>query len=65
VTLAIRLDHANEGELDYFLLPWLDLPSQEVRLCNRNSMEFEAFRFEDLGFFYGMTARTGIWRKPQ
>jgi DNA invertase Pin-like site-specific DNA recombinase len=65
VTLAIRLDHANANELDYFLLPWLDLPSQEIRMCNRNSIEFEAFRFDDLGFFYGMTERVGIWKRPK
>lgn len=63
VTLAVRLDARNEGELDYYLLPWLDLPRQEIRLCNRTSFAFEAFRFEDLGFFYGMAERVGILRK--
>jgi hypothetical protein len=63
VTLAVRLDPQNEGELDYYLLPWLDLPRQEIRLCNRTSLAFEAFRFDDLGFFYGMAERVGILRK--
>ncbi len=63
VTLAVRLDHANQAELDYFLLPRLDLPRQEIRMCNRNCVEFEAFRFDDLRFFYGMAERVGIWRK--
>jgi hypothetical protein len=63
VTLAVRLDPQNQGELDYYLLPWLDLPRQEIRLCNRTSIVFEAFRFEDLGFFYGMAERVGIRRK--
>ena len=63
VTLAVRLDPQNRGELDYYLLPWLDLPRQEIRLCNRTSIAFEAFRFEDLGFFYGMAERVGIRRK--
>ena len=63
ITLAIRLDPQNEGELDYYLLPWLDLPRQEIRLCNRTSLAFEAFRFDDLGFFYGMAERVGILRK--
>ena len=63
VTLAVRLDPENQGELDYYLLPWLDLPQQEIRLCNRTSITFEAFRFADLGFFYGMTERVGIRRK--
>ena len=63
VTLAVRLNPQNEGELDYYLLPWLDLPRQEIRLCNRTSLAFEAFRFADLGFFYGMAERVGILRK--
>jgi hypothetical protein len=63
VTLAVRLDRANQAELDYFLLPRLDLPRQEIRMCNRNCVEFEAFRFDDLRFFYGMAERVGIWRK--
>lgn len=62
VTLAVRLDQHNREELDYFLLPWLDLPRQEIRLCNRTSVAFEAFRFEDLSFFYGMAKRVGIRR---
>lgn len=63
VMLAVRLDPDNREELDYYLLPWLDLPRQEIRLCNRTSIAFEAFRFEDLGFFYGMAERVGIHRK--
>jgi hypothetical protein len=34
-----------------------------IRLCNRTSLAFEAFRFDDLGFFYGMAERVGILRK--
>ncbi|MFP5481522.1 MAG: hypothetical protein ACLGIE_17815, partial [Alphaproteobacteria bacterium] len=41
VTLAVRLDPQNQGELDYYLLPWLDLPRQEIRLCNRTSIAFD------------------------
>jgi DNA invertase Pin-like site-specific DNA recombinase len=60
VTLAIRLDHANRGELDYYLLPWLDLPRQEIRVCNRTSADFECFRYESLGFFYGLAERVRV-----
>ena len=63
VTLAVRLDYANAAELDYFLLPGLDLPRREIRMCNRNSTHFEAFRFESLDFFYAMFERVGIWRQ--
>lgn len=63
LTLAVRLDPENCQELDYYLLPWLDLPRQQLRLCNRTSIAYEAFRFEDLGFFFGMVKRVGIRRK--
>ena len=67
MTLAVRLDYANEAELDYFLLPGLELPRREIRpdlnMCNRNSAHFEAFRFDDLSFFYAMFGRVGIWKK--
>ena len=63
ITLAVRLDPMNRGELDYYLLPWLDLPRQEIRLCNRTALTFEAFRFDDLGFFYGMAERVGVLKR--
>jgi len=63
VTLAVRLNYTNEAELDYFLLPGLDLPRREIRMCNRNSSHFESFRFESLDFFYAMFERVGIWKK--
>ena len=63
VTLAVRLDALNRSELDYYLLPWIDLPRQEIRLCNRTVIAFEAFRFEDLGFFYGMAERVGLLKR--
>jgi DNA invertase Pin-like site-specific DNA recombinase len=63
VTLAVRLDAMNQGELDYYLLPWIDLPRQEIRLCNRTAIAFEAFRFDDLRFFYGMAERVGLLKR--
>ena len=63
ITIVARMAEDNAAIHDYYLLPWLDLPQQEIRLCNRTSIAFEAFRFEDLGFFYGMAERVGIRRK--
>ena len=57
LTVAVRLDGNNEIELDYYLLPRLDLPTQEIRVSSKNSLQFECFRFDDLGFFYGMSER--------
>ena len=67
LTVAIRLDAANAAELDYYLLPRLDLPSQEIRVTQytnaRTSPEFECFRFDDLNFFYGMSEREQLQRR--
>jgi DNA invertase Pin-like site-specific DNA recombinase len=57
ITVAVRLDGNNEIELDYYLLPRMDLPTEEIRVSTKNSMQFECFRFDDLGFFYGMSER--------
>ena len=62
LTLAIRLDANNDSELDYYLIPRLDLPHHEIRLHNRNSSDFECFRFDDLNFFYGMSQRERLQR---
>ena len=58
-----RLDAANAQELDYYLLPRLDLPDQEIRVSNKNSADFECFRFDDLKFFYGMSERESLQRR--
>ena len=63
LTVAIRLDAANTQELDYYLLPRLDLPDQEIRVSNKNSADFECFRFDDLNFFYGMSERERLQRR--
>ncbi|MBU3725671.1 MAG: recombinase family protein, partial [Burkholderiaceae bacterium] len=39
ITVAVRLDPGNAAELDYYLLPRLDLPSQELQVTARNSAE--------------------------
>lgn len=62
LTVAVRLDAENTHELDYYLLPKLDLPNHEIRVSNRNSADFECFRFDDLSFFYGMSERQRLQR---
>ncbi len=63
ITVAVRLDPANAAELDYYLLPRLDLPNQELQVTARNSAEIECFRFDDLNFFYGMSERERLQRR--
>ena len=62
LTVAVRLDPENSYELDYYLLPKLDLPNHEIRVSNKNCADFECFRFDDLSFFYGMSERERLQR---
>ena len=63
ITVAVRLDPLNETELDYYLLPQLDLPNCELQVTARNSAEIECFRFDDLNFLYGMSERERLQRR--
>jgi hypothetical protein len=45
----------NESELDYFVLPRLDLPVLGFHLSESNRANFDCFRVDDLSFFYGMS----------
>ena len=63
ITVAVRLDPLNEAELDYYLLPQLDLPNRELQVTARNSAEIECFRFDDLNFLYGMSERERLQRR--
>ena len=63
LSLVVRLNHYNEHALDYYLLPWLDLPRNHLAIDARSATQFEAFRFDDLQFFYRMACRVNIWRQ--
>ena len=62
ITVAVRLDHANDSALDYYLLPRLDFGQSRVNLGERNAIEFESYRFDSLDYLYGMAERTKLRR---
>ena len=62
ITVAIRLDSANQAPLDYYLLPRLDFISPRISLAEQNAIEFESYRFDSLEYLYGMAARTKLRR---
>jgi DNA invertase Pin-like site-specific DNA recombinase len=62
ITIAVRLDQANQRPLDYYLLPYLDFGSSRVSLAEHNGVEFESYRFDDLHYLYGMAQRARIKR---
>ena len=58
ITVAIRLNPTNQSILDYYLLPSLDFGQFRINLAERNPVELESYRFDDLKYFYGMTECT-------
>lgn len=62
ITVAVRLDHANQGPLDYYLLPRLDFCQSRISLAERNHAELESYRFDTLDYLYGMAARSKLRR---
>jgi len=62
ITVAVRLNHSNDGTLDYYLLPRLDFTQSGIRLADRNSIEFEGYRFDTLDYLYGMAERARLRR---
>ena len=62
ITVAVRLNDANDGALDYYLLPRLDFGQPRIHLADHNGFEFENYRFDTLDYLYGMTERSRIRR---
>lgn len=62
ITIVIRLNDANLAELDYYLLPKLDLPQSHIKIYSHLESNLDSFRFDNLNFFYGMTQRISVVR---
>ena len=60
LTVALRMDGANEAVLDHYLLPRPVLDTNRIRLADRNGLMLDAFRFETLEFFFAMAERARI-----
>jgi DNA invertase Pin-like site-specific DNA recombinase len=62
ITVAVRMDQTNQAALDYYLLPRLDFGQPRISLAERNPIEFESYRFDNLDYLYGMVERTRLRR---
>ena len=60
VTVAVRMDAANEQVRDYYLLPALDMTWENLRVAEENGLHLDAYRFETLDYFLGMAERVKI-----
>ncbi len=60
ITVAVRMEEANESSRDYYLLPRLDMYDAVLRLAEYNGLSLDAYRFDALDAFYQMAARTSL-----
>jgi DNA invertase Pin-like site-specific DNA recombinase len=60
ITIAVRMDAANEGIHDYYLLPGIDMTWENLRVAEDNGVYLDAYRFETLDYFFGMAARVKL-----
>ena len=60
LTVALRMDDANEAILDYYLLPLPILDTNRIGLAEENGLMLDAFRFDTLDRFFAMAKRAPI-----
>jgi hypothetical protein len=60
VTVAVRMDRSNDGPLDYYILPSIDMNTDRIRMLEDNGLSLDAYRFDSLDFLYSMAARTSF-----
>ena len=57
ITIAVRMDSGNRAALDYYLFPSIDLLGGRLRLTEENGLSIDAYRFDDLGELFDLSAR--------
>jgi DNA invertase Pin-like site-specific DNA recombinase len=60
ITIAVRMDATNEGIRDYYVLPGIDMMWENLRIAEANGIYLDAYRFDTLDYFFGMTERVNL-----
>ena len=60
LTIAVRMDAANERIRDFYLLPALDMTWENLRIAEANGIYLDAYRFDTLEFFFAMAERVFV-----
>jgi DNA invertase Pin-like site-specific DNA recombinase len=60
ITVAVRMDAANEKPLDYYLLPAIDLTWENLRLAEYNGVYLDCYRFDTLEPLLALAERKPI-----
>jgi hypothetical protein len=60
LTISVRMDETNQAIKDYYLFPAIDLTDAKLRLAENNHALLDAYRFDDLEFFFQMAERVSV-----
>ena len=60
LTIAVRMDATNQTIKDYYLFPAIDITAANLRLAEDNHALLDAYRFDDLEFFFEMAERVPV-----
>lgn len=60
LTIAVRMDAANEGVRDYYLLPGIDMTWENLRIAEANGICLDTYRCDTLDYFYRLMERTNL-----
>ena len=60
ITVAVRMNGANDAALDYYLLPRSEITGHRLGLAEENGFMFDTYRFDTLEDFVVMTRRSQI-----
>lgn len=60
LTIAVRMDSSNEHIYDYYILPFLEFGSENLKLMEENTDLLDGFRFETLDYFWQMGVNVSL-----
>ena len=60
ITIVLRMEVTNRSPMDYYLLPYIDMNLDKLQLAEENRLNLDAYRFDDLDFFFGMAEQVSI-----
>ena len=60
ITVAVRMDAANAGIRDFYLLPAIDMTWENLHVGEENGIYLDAYRFDTLEYLFGMAQRTKL-----
>ncbi|WP_425486041.1 recombinase family protein [Azospirillum melinis] len=56
ITVAVRMNAANQVPMDFYLLPGIDIARMKLKLAEDNGLALDAYRFDTLEVLYDLAA---------